>query len=305
MSKNGSSLGMNALTLLVGLALAVGWFFFVESKWEKFSVSYQLSFLAVMPALLVLAMVLAARLARSGYLCSLLGSAAFGCFAINAVVLVQIFHTQSPQGAFLACGVFGLALAYTVHDRLLLVLGLGSLAFWISALIAALLGLVWVRFPGQVEGLLLAGLLLLAMTWLVPFLRRDDFLPVYRVVGLSAILVSFLVLAIAGQISYLTVVFDFQAVELAYQVVGLAVSAATVWIGIRWRWRAAVQEGRAFFVAILYACFYGLLFRLIGHSLGRISFASFLLVVGLTTGAVLVVLNRLRSFMAVQTWGGD
>ena len=87
--------------------------------------------------------------------------------------------------------------------------------------------------------------------------------------------------------------------------VGLAVSAATVWIGIRWRWRAAVQEGRAFFVAILYACFYGLFLRLIGRSLGGISLASFLLVVGLTTGAVLVVVIRLRSFMAAQTWGGD
>lgn len=283
------SLGMRIASFLGALALAASVFFFFRLYWGLLSTAVQVAILAGAPALGLLGTAFAARRERSGYFAALIGLVTFACFILDIEMLGEIFNLTPSFAVFLAWGAFGLVLAYAWGGRLLLALGLVSLACWLAAWITTWTGASWFASFERLESFFPAGLLLFALPLAVPHRRRDDFPPVYRLIGLTALLLPVLILANWGQGSFVRF-FDRDTVEIAYQILGFLASAAVIWIGIRRHWKESINLGSAFFVAFLWS-------KLVDWWWDWMPRYLFFLIVGLTAVAVLVALKWIRSLM--------
>jgi hypothetical protein len=281
------SLGMRIASLLGALALAASAFFFIRRFWGTLSTPSQVAILAAAPALGLLATAYAARKERSGYFAALAGLVAFACFVIDVSLLGEIFNRVPTHAAWLAWGLFGLVVAYAWGGRLLLAAGLGCLAFWLAGWLTTWSGAVWTAMWERPETFLPAGLLLFAAPLALAHRKRDDFPPVYRLVGLVAVLFPLLLLANWGEGSYLRRL-DPDLVEGIYQILGFAASAAAIGLGIRRHWKETVNAASAFFVAFLFAKFVDWWWEWMPRY-------AFFLLVGLTAVAALAALKKLRS----------
>jgi len=88
-----------------------------------------------------------------------------------------------------------------------------------------------------------------------------------------------------GLASYLPL--DVSTIEVVYQTAGFVLSAAAVAVGLRWRWKEAVNIGVTFFVIFLYTKFFDWWWEWMPKYL-------FFLVIGLTAILALLVLKRWR-----------
>ena len=290
------SWGMRIASFLGALALAASAFFFIRRFWGLLDTPVQVAILAAAPALALLGADFAARRERSGYFAGLVGLVASTCFVLNVALLGEIFNVTPSDGAFLAWGAFGLILAYAYVLRLLLAAGLLSLVVWLSSWMITWTGADWTASWERPETFLPAGLLLFATPLLVPHRRRADFAPVYRALGVAVFLFPVLVLANWGEGSFWRAG-EGDTIEIAYQILGFAASAAAIWIGIRRGWREVVHTGSVFFVAFLWAKFLDWWWDWMPRYL-------FFLIVGLTAAAALVALKKARSVMAARPMGG-
>jgi hypothetical protein len=285
------SLGMRIASFLGALALAASAFLFFRRFWGLLSTPAQVAILVAAPALALAGADLAARRERTGYYASLLALLAFSCLVLDVTMLGQIFNLAPSPNAFLVWGAFGLLLAYAYGLRLPLLAGAAALGTWLSAWIGAWSGAPWTIFYERLESVLPAGVLLFAFVAFVPHRRHPEFAAVYRGLGLAAVLLALLVLAVWPEGSYLRL--DDDTVEGIYQVSGVAACAAAIWLGIRRRWKETVNLGAAFCVAFLYVKYLDWFWDWMPKYL-------FFLIVGATAVAALALLKRLRRATATR-----
>lgn len=291
------SWGMRILSFLGAVALASSAYFFLYQFWGLLATPFQVVILAGAPALLLAATDFAARRERSGYFASLIGLVALTAFILNVVILGRIFNLTPSPHAFLAFGLFGALLATAYGGRLILVAALGSLSFWLAAVLVSWNGAVWTECWKRPETFLPAGLLLLAVAVVRPIrairpgILRPEMIPVWRTAGLAVFLGAVVFLTSIGEHSFLAPRFDDDAIETFYQVFGFAVCAAAVWLGIRRGWPDVVNTGALFFLLLL-------LLRLVDWWWDWMPRSYFFLIVGGIVVLALWGLSRLRSGLA-------
>jgi len=289
------SLGMKIASFLGALAFAASVFFLFYQFWGKFSTTAQVTLLILAPLLTCAATMAIAWKDRSGYFAKLAGLVSVACFVLNIAMLGEIFNIAPSDRAFLVWGVFAVLLAYACEVRLLLAAGILCLIGFLSARMGAWSGIYWVYFGERPENFFPAALLLFATPAAIDHRRFSGFAPIYRVFGLSTLLLPVLVLSNYGVISYLD--FDHTTVERLYQTAGFALSAAAIWLGIRRGWADVVNTGNVFFVIFLYTKFYDWWWDVMPKYL-------FFLVIGLTALLFLVVLRRLRQATLLRSGDG-
>ncbi len=278
------SWGMRIASLCGGLALSAALYFFVLQIWDGLATLLKVAILVAAPVLAVLAAAFAARRERSLYFTSLLALVAVAAFVLGLWLLAEIFNRQPSPQAFLVWAAFAGLLAYAWGLRLVLAVALGFLALWLAALAGPAVGQDWRVFTEWPESFLLAGLVLaLVGAWHPP--RPAGFPALWCGLGLALTLATALVLSVWGQGSVLPL--PSARIELAYQLAGLLLSAATIWLGIRNHWPALTNVGVGALLVNLYLRFFQWWWDWLPRPL-------FFLLLGLVSVAVLLLLMRLR-----------
>jgi hypothetical protein len=285
------SLGMRVASLLGALALAASIYFYFRHFWGLITTPVQVVVLIAAPILGLLCTDFAARREKTGYFAALVGLVTISCFVVDLSMLGAIFNVAASEFAFLAWGAFALLLAYTYGVRVFLVAAILSLAAFVAARTGTLWGLAWTYFDERPENFFAAGLLLFGAPMVFTHRRLADFPPLYRIFGLLTLLLPVLVLANAGEASYLS--WDHETIENAYRAFGLVLCAAAIWIGVRRRWRDSVNVGCTLFVIFLYTEFYDWWWDLVPKYV-------FFLLVGLTAIGALWLLKNLRGLTVLH-----
>jgi uncharacterized membrane protein len=279
------SLGMRIASFLGALALAASVFFLFYQFWGLISTTAQVAILLLAALGTLAGTVWVQGRDASGYFTKLAAMVAFACFVLDIVMLGQIFNITPSDKALVPWAAFALLLAYACDLRLLLAAGILCLVAFISARTGTWSGMYWLYFGERPENFFPAALALFLVPQVVRHERFDGFGAIYRVFALLTLFLPMLVLANWGQASYLDL--DPALVKGSYQVLGFALSAAAVWLGVRRHWPEVVNTGVTFFVIFLYTKFFDWWWDTMPKYL-------FFLVVGLTAILFLVLLRRLR-----------
>ncbi|MGD2063267.1 MAG: DUF2157 domain-containing protein [Nitrospirota bacterium] len=285
LGEKGLSLGMRIAAFLGALALAASVLFFFFRIWGLISTAMQVTLLCAAPCVALVATAVVAARERGAYFTAMAASVAFACFVLNIAALGAIFNVTPSDTAFLLWGGFAFILAYAYGLRLLLAAAILSVGAYLSARVGEWSGCYWLSLGQRPESFIPVGLVTFLLPSVIRHRRFDDFPPIYRIFGLLWILLPVLVLGHWGMASYLRV--DPAMIEVAYQTAGFVVSAGAVAIGIRWRWKEAVNVGTTFFVIFLYTKFFDWWWESMPKYL-------FFLAVGLTALLALLILKRLR-----------
>lgn len=279
------SLGMRAASFLGAIAFAASVFFALRQFWGHLGDAAQVAILAG-GSLASLAATLAVRTRdTTGYFTNLVAMVAFACFVLNVALVGRAFNLTPSDTALLVWAVYAFLLAYACDSRLLLAAGIACLMGWIAARAGAWRGVYWIDLGERPENFFPAAIALLCVPAFVAAARRPGFAPVYRVLGLIALLLPVLVLSFWGRLSYIDA--PASAIESGYQFAGFALAAATVWLGARRDWSDVFHTGVTFFVLFLYTKFFTWWWDVLPKWL-------FFLIVGASALAVLFVLRRLR-----------
>ena len=284
--EKGLSRGMRIAAFLGALALTASVVLLFYRIWGHLATPVQVAILIAAPLLALGATHFVARRERSGYFATLAGLLAFAAFVLNVTALGQIFAIVPTDIAFLAYAALAFALAYGYGLRLPLVAGIVSLMMFLAARTGAWGGWYWLHFGERPENFLPAGLLLCAVPSVVVHRRLEGFAPLYRLFGLLAVLTPVLILGHWGAGSYLP--WDTDTIESTYQVLGFALSALAIGVGIRKRWSEWVNTGTVFFVLFAWT-------KLMDWFWDWMPKYLFFLIVGATAVAALLILQRLRS----------
>lgn len=279
------SLGMRVASFLGAMALAASAVLYFRHIWGSISTAAQVAILAGAPLAGLGATDLAARRDRSGYFASLLALLTLACFVLDLSALGSTFDVTPSPGAFLAWGALGVLLAYAYGLRLPLAAGIAALAVFLAAEATRLAGLGWAHCGDRPETFLPAGLLLFALPFALAHRRRADFPPVYRIAGLTAVLLPVLVLANHGGASFLHT--RKSAIEIGYQIAGFLLAGGAVALGLRRRLADTVNTASAFLAAFLVCKYVDWWWDWMPHYL-------FFLLAGATAVAILWTLRRLR-----------
>ncbi len=280
------SLGMRIASFLGALALAASVYFLFYQFWGLLSTAIQVGLLVAAALGSFCGAMWVQSKDATGYFTKLAALVAFACFVLNIAMLGQIFNITPSDKALIPWAALALLLAYTCDLRLLLAAGILCMIAFISARIGTWSGMYWLSFGQRPENFFPAAIALLVIPQLVEHRRFSGFAAIYRVFGLLTWFFPVLVLANWGSISYLDL--DRTAVEVLYQIIGFAGSAAVIWFGIRRRWPDTVNTGVTMFVVLLYTKFFDWWWEAMPKYL-------FFLVLGLTAVLFLLVLKRLRS----------
>jgi uncharacterized membrane protein len=280
------SLGMQIASFLGALALAASVFFLFYQFWGLFGELAQMTIL-LSASLLSFGLTLAVqRRDSSGYFSKLAALVAFACFVLNIVMLGQIFNITPSDKALLPWAAYALLLAYTTQARVLLAAGIVCVLGFIAARVGTWGGIYWLGFGERPENFLPAAALIFALPLVISQRRYDGFAMTYRVFGLLALFLPMLVLANWGDGSYLN--YPDWAIEGTYQLLGFAVAATVIWLGVRRDWSDVVNTGLTFFVIFLYTKLFDWWWDIMPKFL-------FFLILGLTAVLILLILRRLRS----------
>jgi hypothetical protein len=209
---------------------------------------------------------------------------------LDQILLGATFNQMHSVWELLAWGAFAMILADGYRLPLLRVVGLVLLAAFVNALLAERAGTYWPTSLDHPEGLIPAGVLLLALRLFVARRMRPGFAAIDRVLGLIFLLFPMILLAITGSMSYLP--FDPDHISVGYQILGFAVSAGAIALGVARRFRDFVYCGALFFVVFLYLKFVQWWWDWMPKYL-------FFLIVALTAMGVLWALKRLRAAVTV------
>jgi uncharacterized membrane protein len=279
------SWGMKIASFIGAVGLAASVFFLFYQFWGRLGTKFQVAILLVAPVLAMAATLTAASRERTGYFSKLFGLLAVVCFVLNLSMLGQIFNITPSPNAFLVWALFAFLLAYAADARLLLVAGIVSLAAYLSARAATWSGCYWIHFGERPENFFPAALVLFLVS-LLPHHRFSGFALIYRVFAQLLFFLPVLILSNWGRISHLPLAAD--TVEALYQIVGFAVSASAIWLGVRRNWPEVANTGNVFFAIFLYTKFYDWWWDWMPKYL-------FFLLVGLTAVLLLLIFKRLRT----------
>ena len=140
------SIGMKLASFIGALALAASVFFLFYQFWGYLTTPVQVSVLISAPLLSLFATYWVSQREATGYFAKLLSMLAFACFVLNLVMLGQIFNITPSANALLIWAIFGFLLAYAFDVRLLLGMGILSIAGFIAARMGTLVGDVLAEF---------------------------------------------------------------------------------------------------------------------------------------------------------------
>ncbi len=283
------ALGMRIVSLLGAIALAASAFFFFNRIWGGISIPLQIGILTIAPLAALVATDAIAKRERGGYFTSIAAMFAFACLVLDQTLLCATFNQTQPVWGLLAWGAFAMILAEGYLLPLLRVAGLVLLAGFVNALIASRAGAFWPNFLEQPEGYLPAGALLLALRLFVGPRKRPGFAAIDRVLGLIFLLFPMLLLSIEVP-SYLP--YDPDHIKIGYQILGFAISAGAIALGVVSRFRDCVYCGAFFFVVFLYVKYAQWWWDWMPKYL-------FFLIVAVTAMGVLWALKRLRAVVTV------
>lgn len=279
------SWGARIASALGGLALAVSLVLLFQRYWGFFDTWMHVFFVILAPAALLAGTEYAARRERTLYFASLLSLISLAAFALNLVVLGQVFNITPSERALLAWGVFAVALAYRYGQRLHLAIGLFLLFSYGCAALTSSMGYDWLEFGARPE---YAAILALSL-WSVPLwlrhTRNPAFDAVYRTLGMSIFFIAMVSLAEGNLTSFLP--FAPEVVRTGYRVLGLVAAMGAIWLGIRRQWAGQVNLGAFFFCGLL-------VFRLHAWWWNWMPSWLFFGILGLFGVAVVIVLRHLR-----------
>ncbi|MDH3342939.1 MAG: DUF2157 domain-containing protein [Gammaproteobacteria bacterium] len=279
------STGMKIASFIGALALAASVFFLFYQFWGYFTTPVQVSILIAAPLLSLFATYWVSQQEKTGYFAKLLSMLSFTCFVLNLVMLGQIFNITPSENALLVWAIFGFLLAYAFDVRLLLAVGILSLAGFIAARVGSWSGMYWLSFGERPENFFVPALLIFSAPLWLQYKRYSGFAPIYRVFGCLLFLFPVLVLSNWGYISYLT--WDASVIEGSYQLLGFILSAGLIALGIRQLWRDVINTGNAFFVLFLYTKMFDWWWDIMPKYL-------FFLVIALSSLLMLFIYKRIR-----------
>lgn len=243
------SWGMRIVSTIGGLALCVAIILFFFRYWGLLATPLQVSLLVATPIGLVVGAEFAARRERALYFALLISLVAFAAFVLNLSAVASIFNVTGSPAAFLAWGLFAVALAYRFRLLLLLAAGLVCLMAWVAAMINSWAGVQWEAIPEVPETMIAAGALTLLAAATIPHPPGTGFSAVYRGFGWLAVFSAMLVLSLAGFLSCLPL--STHSTEVVYQLAGMCLTAGAVWCGVRRGQEETIYLGAAFFLLFL------------------------------------------------------
>lgn len=279
------SMGMKIASFIGALAMAASVFFLFYQFWGYLITSVQVSILIIAPLLTLFATNWVSQREATGYFAKLLSMVSFACFVLNLVMLGQIFNITPSENALLVWAVYGFVLAYAFDVRLLLAMGIVSLAGFVAARMGTWSGLYWLYMGERPENFLVPAVVIFTVPLWLKQNHYSGFAPIYRVFGCLLFFIPVLVLANWGYGSFLP--WQISSIEGTYQMVGFIGSAALIALAIRMQWPDTVNTGNAFFVLFLYTKFYDWWWDIMPKYL-------FFLVIALTSLLLLFVYKRIR-----------
>ncbi|MBI3188748.1 MAG: DUF2157 domain-containing protein [Gammaproteobacteria bacterium] len=279
------STGMKIASFIGALALAASVFFLFYQFWGYLTTPLQVVILIAAPLITLLFSYIVSRRESTGYFAKLLSMVSFACFVLNLVMLGQIFNITPSDKALLVWAAYGFVLAYAFDVRLLLAMGILSLAGFIAARVGTWFGLYWLYMGERPENFFIPALIIFSMPLLIKQIRYSGFMPIYRVFGCLLFLVPVLVLSNWGNGSYLP--WSNSVIEGFYQLTGFVASAALIALGIRKQWPDVINTANAFFVLFLYTKIFDWWWEIMPKYL-------FFLVIALSSLLLLFVYKRIR-----------
>ena len=288
------SSGMKIASFIGALALAASIFFLFYQFWGFLTTPAQVFVLVSAPLITLFFTYLVSKREATGYFAKLLAMVSFACFVLNLSMLGQIFNITPTDKALIVWAAYGFLLAYAFDVRLLLAMGILSLAGFIAARIGTWSGMYWIYMGEHPENFLLPSLIIFSIPLWFNQEKFSGFAPIYRVFACLLFLIPVLILSNWGTTSYLS--WDDSIIEVVYQILGFAVSAALIVVGIRKHWSDVINTGNAFFVLFLYTKFFDWWWEIMPKYL-------FFLVIALSSLLLLFVYKRVR--LQSQLAGGE
>jgi hypothetical protein len=279
------SWGMRIASTVAGVALCAALVLFFYRIWGLLPIGAQVVFLIAAPLGSIASMELAARRERTLYYTSLFGVMAFAAAVLNLSALGQMFNLPNSPDAFLVWAVFGVALGYAYRLKLQLAAGLTCWIVYAGMEIMRLAGIEGMYTDLRVEPFLVGPAIALAIPAAVKRVRSSDFAWVYYMIGLAGTYIFFLAGATISQIS--TLPFSPHAVRMLYQLLGIGVASAAMYLGVQRGLSIVVNLSAGFFALYLYVR----LFQWWWDSMPKYVF---FLIIGLISLGLLQLFQRLR-----------
>ena len=244
------TLGMKIASLLGALAMAVSIFFLFYQFWGYLNTTIQGGILITAPASMFLLSLYFSQKEQSAYFSKIAALVSLACFVLNLSMLGQIFNITPSPNAFAVWAAFSFLLAYACNARLLLFFGIVSISSFIAMKVGTWSGMYWISFGERPENFLIPGLIIFVLPKLANHKHFTGFELIYRVMAMIIVFLPILILSNWGQISYLNWPSDM--IEGVYQLIGFALSATAICLGIKRHWSEVTNTGNVFFILFLY-----------------------------------------------------
>ena len=248
------TLGMKIASLLGALAMALSLFFLFYQFWGYLSVPVQVSILIFAPVSLFLLSIHLAQKEQRAYFSKIAALVSLSSFVLNLSMLGQIFNITPSPNAFAVWAAFSFLLAYACNARLLVFFGVVSIGSFIAMKIGTWNDIYWINFGERPENFFIPSLLIFILPQLIPHRHFSGFAAIYRVTALLMAFLPILILSNWGRISYFSG--SSAVIEETYQLIGFAISALVIWLGIQRQWNEVIKTGNVFFILFLYTKFF-------------------------------------------------
>ena len=279
------TLGMKIASLLGALAMAISIFYLFYQFWGYINTPVQVGILITAPITLFLLSLHLAQKESSAYFSKIAALVSLACFVLNLSMLGQIFNITPSPNAFAVWAAFSFLLAYACNARLLVFFGIVSISSFIAMKVGAWNGMYWISFGERPENFFIASLIIFLLPQLVNQKRFTGFAVIYRVMAMIIVFIPILILSNWGRISYLN--WSTDMVEGFYQLIGFALSASAIWLGIKRHWGEVINTGNVFFILFLYT-------KLFDWWWDWMPKYVFFFVMGLSALLALIVFKRIR-----------
>lgn len=276
--------GLKIAAFFVALGMAASVFFMFYQFWGHFSPLAQSIVLLASPLLMLLSCWILLKKDASGYYAKIAGFLSLVCFILNLSMLGEIYNITPSPDAFLIWSLMSLGLAYLTRSRLLLASAIMLFAGFLSARIGVWFGLYWMSFGERPETFFIPAVIVFSLGHL-SVKHYENFAAVYRIFGALLLLLPILVLSHWARGSYINL--DREVIEGIYQVMGFALSAALIALGVRRNWNDAINTGTVFFTLFLYTKMFDWFWEWFPKYL-------FFLVIALMSLLMLMVFKRIR-----------
>lgn len=280
------SIGMRVASIVGAVALSAAVYLFFYRFWGELSIAAQTAILVAAPLFGIALTEVASRVDKTRHFVFIASLIACACIVLNVSTLGALFAMTDSPNALLVWALFALAIGHAYGIRTPAAAGLVLLIAFSASSIVAWGGHEWTETLRRPEAWLPLSMIIAAVGAMhLATARSDLFAPVYRSVGLAAMLLALWSLSIEASFSALP--WSEAVVKGSYQVIGFLAAGGAVAVGIRRRWSEWVNIGGAALVIFLYTKFVQWWWDWMPAYL-------FFLVVGLISVGLILVLRRAR-----------